>query len=279
MCLLRYNFPAAGLTDDALRTLILMVLATGARRSSRPHRGSRRLAPRPSRTDRRVFWLPATMSSSIGVLGQRRQQLQQLRPLRPSSRSSRTAASFESALTIKIDAVVPDVRAELRQPGQVACEVVPQRGDEKSDVAGLELEGGCCSWTRAGGRTADRYRDCRRTRARPAVRATASRPQRSSWRRRRRVPTRQVIRAARPRRDRPGPEAPWRRPVFARGRRRRGCGAECSTRSVASRLRGRIGELRAERSVVARGLIEVDVADHHADAVAVEGFVDRHLLR
>ena len=25
--LLRYNFPAAGLTDDALRTLILMVLA------------------------------------------------------------------------------------------------------------------------------------------------------------------------------------------------------------------------------------------------------------
>jgi hypothetical protein len=28
--LLRYNFPASGLTDDALRTLILMVLATGA---------------------------------------------------------------------------------------------------------------------------------------------------------------------------------------------------------------------------------------------------------
>ncbi|MCH9733054.1 MAG: hypothetical protein K0U78_00620 [Actinomycetia bacterium] len=28
--LLRYNFPAAGLTDHALRTLILMVLATGA---------------------------------------------------------------------------------------------------------------------------------------------------------------------------------------------------------------------------------------------------------
>ena len=28
--LLRYNFPAAGLADDALRTLILMVLATGA---------------------------------------------------------------------------------------------------------------------------------------------------------------------------------------------------------------------------------------------------------
>ena len=28
--LLRYNFPGAGLTDDALRTLILMVLATGA---------------------------------------------------------------------------------------------------------------------------------------------------------------------------------------------------------------------------------------------------------
>ena len=27
--LLRYNYPAAGLTDDALRTLILMVLATG----------------------------------------------------------------------------------------------------------------------------------------------------------------------------------------------------------------------------------------------------------
>ncbi len=27
--LLRYNFPAAGLTDDALRTLILMVLAAG----------------------------------------------------------------------------------------------------------------------------------------------------------------------------------------------------------------------------------------------------------
>jgi hypothetical protein len=27
--LLRYNFPAAGLSDDALRTLILMVLATG----------------------------------------------------------------------------------------------------------------------------------------------------------------------------------------------------------------------------------------------------------
>ncbi|MDT5017234.1 MAG: hypothetical protein QOD39_3394 [Mycobacterium sp.] len=27
---LRYNFPAAGLTDDALRTLIMMVLATGA---------------------------------------------------------------------------------------------------------------------------------------------------------------------------------------------------------------------------------------------------------
>jgi hypothetical protein len=28
--LLRYNFPGAGLTDDALRTLILMVLSTGA---------------------------------------------------------------------------------------------------------------------------------------------------------------------------------------------------------------------------------------------------------
>jgi hypothetical protein len=28
--LLRYNFPAAGLTDDALRTLIMVVLATGA---------------------------------------------------------------------------------------------------------------------------------------------------------------------------------------------------------------------------------------------------------
>jgi len=28
--LLRYNFPAAGLTDDALRTLILLVLGTGA---------------------------------------------------------------------------------------------------------------------------------------------------------------------------------------------------------------------------------------------------------
>jgi hypothetical protein len=28
--LLRYNFPASGLTDDALRTLILLVLATGA---------------------------------------------------------------------------------------------------------------------------------------------------------------------------------------------------------------------------------------------------------
>ncbi len=28
--LLRYNFPAAGLSDDALRTLIMMVLATGA---------------------------------------------------------------------------------------------------------------------------------------------------------------------------------------------------------------------------------------------------------
>jgi hypothetical protein len=28
--LLRYNFPAAGLTDEALRTLILMVLGTGA---------------------------------------------------------------------------------------------------------------------------------------------------------------------------------------------------------------------------------------------------------
>jgi hypothetical protein len=28
--LLRYNFPGAGLTDDALRTLILLVLATGA---------------------------------------------------------------------------------------------------------------------------------------------------------------------------------------------------------------------------------------------------------
>ena len=28
--MLRYNFPAAGLTDDALRTLILMVLSTGA---------------------------------------------------------------------------------------------------------------------------------------------------------------------------------------------------------------------------------------------------------
>lgn len=28
--LLRYNFPAAGLTDEALRTLILMVLAAGA---------------------------------------------------------------------------------------------------------------------------------------------------------------------------------------------------------------------------------------------------------
>jgi hypothetical protein len=28
--LLRYNFPAAGLADEALRTLILMVLATGA---------------------------------------------------------------------------------------------------------------------------------------------------------------------------------------------------------------------------------------------------------
>jgi len=28
--LLRYNFPGTGLTDDALRTLILMVLSTGA---------------------------------------------------------------------------------------------------------------------------------------------------------------------------------------------------------------------------------------------------------
>jgi hypothetical protein len=28
--LLRYNFPAAGLTDDALRTLILLVLGTGS---------------------------------------------------------------------------------------------------------------------------------------------------------------------------------------------------------------------------------------------------------
>jgi hypothetical protein len=28
--LLRYNFPAAGLTDEALGTLILMVLSTGA---------------------------------------------------------------------------------------------------------------------------------------------------------------------------------------------------------------------------------------------------------
>ncbi|HJT90722.1 MAG TPA: hypothetical protein VJ777_02105, partial [Mycobacterium sp.] len=28
--MLRYNFPAGGLSDDALRTLILMVLATGA---------------------------------------------------------------------------------------------------------------------------------------------------------------------------------------------------------------------------------------------------------
>ena len=28
--LLRYNFPGGGLTDDALRTLILMVLSTGA---------------------------------------------------------------------------------------------------------------------------------------------------------------------------------------------------------------------------------------------------------
>jgi hypothetical protein len=28
--LLRYNFPGAGLTDDALRTLILLVLATGS---------------------------------------------------------------------------------------------------------------------------------------------------------------------------------------------------------------------------------------------------------
>lgn len=28
--MLRYNFPAAGLSDDALRTLIIMVLSTGA---------------------------------------------------------------------------------------------------------------------------------------------------------------------------------------------------------------------------------------------------------
>jgi hypothetical protein len=28
--MLRYNFPAAGLTEDALRTLILLVLTTGA---------------------------------------------------------------------------------------------------------------------------------------------------------------------------------------------------------------------------------------------------------
>ena len=28
--MLRYNFPAAGLTDDALLTLILLVLGTGA---------------------------------------------------------------------------------------------------------------------------------------------------------------------------------------------------------------------------------------------------------
>ena len=46
----------------------------------------------------------------------------------------------------------------------------------------------------------------------------------------------------------------------------------------ASRLRGRVGELGAERSDVAGGLVEVDVADHHADAVAVERLVDRHLL-
>jgi hypothetical protein len=29
--MLRYNFPGAGLTDDALRTLILLVLDTGSR--------------------------------------------------------------------------------------------------------------------------------------------------------------------------------------------------------------------------------------------------------
>ncbi|CKM96962.1 Uncharacterised protein [Mycobacterium tuberculosis] len=28
--MLRYNFPGTGLTDDALRTLILLVLETGA---------------------------------------------------------------------------------------------------------------------------------------------------------------------------------------------------------------------------------------------------------
>jgi hypothetical protein len=28
--MLRYNFPAAGLTEDALRTLVLLVLTTGA---------------------------------------------------------------------------------------------------------------------------------------------------------------------------------------------------------------------------------------------------------
>src|SRR4029078_10915243 len=46
----------------------------------------------------------------------------------------------------------------------------------------------------------------------------------------------------------------------------------------ASCLRGRVGEFGAERSDVAGDLVEVDVADHHADAGAVERLVDRHLL-
>ena len=33
--MLRYNFPGRGLTDDALRTLIMMVLSTGCRRAPR----------------------------------------------------------------------------------------------------------------------------------------------------------------------------------------------------------------------------------------------------
>ena len=58
--MLRYNFPAAGLTDDALRTLILLVLATGRRRAPtplRPDGAQLRAAQSPQMPKISMVWL------------------------------------------------------------------------------------------------------------------------------------------------------------------------------------------------------------------------------
>ncbi len=54
--MLRYNFPAAGLTDDALRTLILMVLATGGDVRRGAQLPEAPIWPRSRRRCRRSRW-------------------------------------------------------------------------------------------------------------------------------------------------------------------------------------------------------------------------------